>query len=482
MDRAARGSSTGQLPGGAGCAELRCTWRVPSFEEDDSADDASFQEVLVALVDLVEGVGLGDEFVELEAAGAVELEEVGEVDAGIDVAVEGPDDLFAQEDQIGGWDLHGVGRDRGEADDDAAASLAGSAVGDADVFGFDVADGDDGFVGADAVSEVEDALDRVVVLGVDGVGCAELLGGFEFPVDDIDGDHLGSAGEGGALDGVHADAAEAEDGDDFTGTDLATLGSGAHTGGNTAGDETRLVERDIGVDLDDRIDGCNRVLTEAADHSELADFLAIFGAKTEGAVELGTDGRLGSAIAEDGDASETPAAFATGRDESQEHVIAGLYLGDAGTDPLDDSGSLVAGDDGIACGMVAGREVPVGVADTGSDHLDEHFTGFGFIQIQFFNTKHLSWTMEHSCLRLHWLLPSPINRPHTGHSLVYCSMRTITEDSIADNPKGVNPPAVTAGIWLLKARHRRGIVTVCSQSVDSAPMGRIYSVSVFGMT
>jgi hypothetical protein len=30
--------------------------------------------------------------------------------------------------------------------------------------------------------------------------------------------------------------------------------------------------------------------------------------------------------------------------------------------------------------MVAGRKVPIGVADTGSDHLDEHFTGFGFIQ------------------------------------------------------------------------------------------------------
>ncbi len=34
--------------------------RETSVEEDDAADDAALEEVLVALVDLVEGVGLGD--------------------------------------------------------------------------------------------------------------------------------------------------------------------------------------------------------------------------------------------------------------------------------------------------------------------------------------------------------------------------------------------------------------------------------------
>jgi hypothetical protein len=59
---------------------------VWSVEEDDATDVAGFSHGLIALVDLVEGVGAGNEIGEGELAVAGEGQEAGDVEAGVAAA------------------------------------------------------------------------------------------------------------------------------------------------------------------------------------------------------------------------------------------------------------------------------------------------------------------------------------------------------------------------------------------------------------
>ena len=57
-------------------------------------------------------------------------------------------------------------------------------------------------------------------------------------------------GEAGALDGVDADAADAEDDDRLAGLDVGGVDRRAPPGGHAAADEHGLVQRQVVVDLD----------------------------------------------------------------------------------------------------------------------------------------------------------------------------------------------------------------------------------------
>jgi hypothetical protein len=59
---------------------------VWSVEEDDATDVAGFSHGLIALVDLVQGVGAGNEIGEGELAVAGEGQEAGDVEAGVAAA------------------------------------------------------------------------------------------------------------------------------------------------------------------------------------------------------------------------------------------------------------------------------------------------------------------------------------------------------------------------------------------------------------
>jgi len=377
------------------------TTRCRLVEEDDTADDPSFQEVGVALVDFLKAIGLGDEFIELEAAGAVELEEVGEVDAGIDVAVEGSDHLLPKEHQVGRRNLHGVGRDWCQTDHDAAPGFAGGAVGDADVLGFDVADGDDGLIGADAVGEVEDALDGVLVLGVDGVGGAELLGSFELPGDDIDGDDLGGAGEGGALDGVHAHAAEAKDGHHVTRTHFGTLCGGTKSCRHTTGNKTCLIQGDIRLDADECLHRSHNILAKAPNASKLSDVPPIHSMQPKSPVEQCTAGDVRATITKDRETGEAPPALAARGNERQDDMVARLHFSDTGADLLDDASALVTCHNGIVGCEVASGEVPIGVAHAGCYHLDQDLSGFRLVKFEFFHLELPSGPIQDSSTGLH---------------------------------------------------------------------------------
>lgn len=62
--------------------------RRSGLVEDHAADVEAVEEVLVALVDVVQAVGVGDELVEHELARPVQGEDAGEVDVGVGRAEE----------------------------------------------------------------------------------------------------------------------------------------------------------------------------------------------------------------------------------------------------------------------------------------------------------------------------------------------------------------------------------------------------------
>jgi hypothetical protein len=65
----------------------------------------------------------------------------------------------------------------------------------------------------------------------------------------------------------------------------------------------------------------------------------------------------------------------------QQHPLAGPPCGDAGAEPGDGAGDLVAQGDGVDVGRRIQRafdEVQVGQAHPGRLDLDQHLTGFGF--------------------------------------------------------------------------------------------------------
>ena len=78
-----------------------------------------------------------------------------------------------------------------------------------------------------------------------GVGGAEDLRLLALELHRVDGDDVAGAGHRRALDGVHADAADADDDDGLAGLHLGGVDGRAPAGGDAAADERGLVERDV---------------------------------------------------------------------------------------------------------------------------------------------------------------------------------------------------------------------------------------------
>ena len=289
----------------------------------------------------------------------MQVDEHGEVAGGQAVAVPGGlgGSAAAEDVDQGEFDLPvGVG----DADqDDGAGQVAGvEGLGE----GFRAADGVDDDVGAVAVGEGLDAFDGVLLLGVDGVGGAELAGPFEFSVVDVDGDDRRRPGEAGTGDGGVADPAAADDGDGVAAADLAGVDRGAETGHDSAAEQPGDLGFDGRVDLGALPGGDEGFLDEGADAQGRGKFLP------------GGEGHLLAGVvgveAVPGFAALAGAAVPAHGAPVEDDEVTGCEVGDAVADGFDDPGGFVAEQEGEVVVDAAFAVVQVGVADPAG--LDRH--------------------------------------------------------------------------------------------------------------
>src|SRR5215467_2250326 len=366
---------------------------------DHAADVLAVQQVLVALVDLVEGVGGGDQLVQLQVTRPVELHhprDVVERVAGAEQAA--LDALLEQGQQRAGQLDRGLGR-VGQAGHHDRAALADRVERVRDDLGGDDAHRDDRLVGAHAAGQLGDQL-LGLLGGLAAVRGAELLGDLPLVGQRVDRHHVPGAGQRGPLDGVDADAADPVDGDGVARLGGRRVHRGAEAGGHPAADQHDLVQRQVRVHLDSGVLGDDRALGERAEHAHAAEVLAA-------AVE--PVGAVGQAPVQDRDAQvaevrlsgRAPPAVAADRQERADDVITGAEPGDAGTDLFDDPGALVAADDREARHDIAVTEVLVGVAETGRHVPDEDLPGLGGIEFQLGDLEVLAHSAQHRGLGLH---------------------------------------------------------------------------------
>jgi len=105
----------------------------------------------------------------------------------------------------------------------------------------------------------------------------------------------------------------------------------------------------------------------------------------------------GAEVAQVGLAAGAEPAVAAGRQERADDVIAGLQPADPGAHLLDDSGPLVAADDGVPDRDIAGSQVIIRVAEPGRDEANEHLTGLGRIQLELDDLPLVADIAKHRC-------------------------------------------------------------------------------------
>src|SRR5215831_459759 len=351
-----------------------------SAMHDHAADVLAVQQVLVALVDLVEGVGGGDQLVQLQIAGPVELHHPRDVVERVAGAEQAALDALLKQGQQRAGQLDGVLGGVGQPGHHHRAALADRVerVRD-DLRGHD-AHGDDRLVGAHAAGQLGDQL-LGLLGGLAGVRRTELLRDLPLVGQRVDRHHVLGAGQRGSLDRVDADPADAVDRDGVAGLGGRGVHSRAETGGDPAADEHDLVQRQVRVDLDGGVLGDRPELRERAEHADAAEVLAT-GVEPVGAVGQAAVQDGGAHVAQVRLAGRAPAAMAADRQERADHVVAGLQPGDALPDFFDDPGTLMAAHEGEARHDVAVPQMLVGMAQARGCITDEHLTRLGRIEVE----------------------------------------------------------------------------------------------------
>src|SRR5215472_16808154 len=340
--------------------------------QDHAADVLPVEQVLVSLVDLVEGVRRGDQLVQLEVASLVKLHHPRDVVERVAGSEQAPLDALLEQGQDRAGQLDRGLRRVGQPGHHHGATLADRVEGVRDDVGGHDPHGDDRLVRAHAPGQLGDQFLRLLG-GLAAVRGAELLGRLALVGQRVDRDHVPRPGQRGPLDGVDADPADAVDGDG-----VAWLGGrGVHRRAeprrHPAPDKHDLVQRQVRVHLDGGVLGDDRVLRERAEHAHAAEVLAA-------AVE--PVGAVGQAPVHDGDAQvaqvrlagRAPAAVAADRQERADDVGTGLQPGDALPHLFDDPGALMTADDREPRHYVAVPQMLVGVAQAGRHVQDEHLT------------------------------------------------------------------------------------------------------------
>ena len=170
----------------------------------------------------------------------------------------------------------------------------------------------------------------------------ERAGEGELFVREIDGDDLASAGELCAEDRAQADAAEADHRDRCAGLDPGRVDDRADAGQHRAAEQSRKLERQIGIDLDAGFARDHRVVGEGRDAEMMIDRLAAEGQPLRAAEERA--GAIGprAGFAERRTSGGARAAAAAARHEDEHHMIADRKIANALAQRLDDPCRLMA--------------------------------------------------------------------------------------------------------------------------------------------
>src|SRR5690349_4694081 len=384
--------------------------RVRSVLVDhDAADVLAGHQVVIALVDLVQGVGLGDDLVELEVAGLVQAEDLGNVGGRVAVAEQAALHRLAEQGQDGTGQRDGRYLQLVQPGHDDRAALADGVEPGGHDLGRHEVDGEDGRVGHLPPGHLGYGRLRLF-------GCGERVGRAEFHrllalvLQRVDGDDVLRAGVAGALHRVDADAADAVDRHRVAGHDVRGVHGGAPAGRHAAADQHGLLQRQVAVDLDDRGLADGAVLAEGPDHAHRAVIAAGAGHREPLAGQVAPeDGR--AHVADGLAAGGAVAADAAVRDERADDVIAGLDPRHARPGLLDDPGALVAEYHGQPRREVAVRDVHVGVAQARVGVADEYLAVLRAIQVELFDLDALTGLVDDCSLGLHrrsfglWLFP-----------------------------------------------------------------------------
>src|SRR5690348_11119264 len=384
--------------------------RVRSVLVDHHAADVlARQQVVVALVDLFQLVRLGDDLVQLEVAGLVQAEDLGDVGGRVAVAEQAALDRLAEQGQDRPRDRDGRDLQLVQAGHHDRAALADGVEAGLHDLGRHEVHGEDGRVGALAAGHVGDGR-----LGLLGGG--ERVGGAEFHrllalvLQRVDGDNVLRAGVAGTLDRVDADAADAEDRHRVAGSDVRGVHGRAPAGRHAAADQHGLLQRQVVVDLDDRGLADGAVLAEGPDHAHGAVIAAGACHREPLAGQVALEDR-GAHVADGLAAGGAVAADAAVRDERADDVVAGLDPGHARAGLLDDPGALVAEHHGQPRREVAVRDVDVGVAQARMGVADEYLAVLRAIQVELLDLDALTGLVDDCGLGLHrrsfglWLFP-----------------------------------------------------------------------------
>ncbi|MNV38993.1 hypothetical protein D3C71_1305570 [compost metagenome] len=232
-----------------------------------------------------------------------------------------------------------------------------------------------------------------MILRVDAIGSAELLGQFELRRIGVDGDHAPGLGLACALDHRKPDATEAEHRNAVAFGNLGSVVHRTDTGGDAAAQQAHMLRVRVRVDLGQRHLGHHRVLGEGRAAHVVVDRLAVVreaaGAIRHHALPL----RRAHGGAQVGLATLAEQALATLGGVQRDHMITRLHRGHALAHFHHDAGTFMAQHAREqAFRIIAGQRERIGMTDTGVGDLDQHFALLGRRDINLDDLQRLART------------------------------------------------------------------------------------------
>ncbi len=333
-------------------------------------------------VDVLQPHHVGDHRVDLDLAGHIHIDNLGHISAALGPAKRGaapvaPGDKL---ERAGGDFLTRFGH----PDDDrgAPAAVAGFQRG---AHHFGIAGRIKGVIRA-AVGHFDDLGDGFLAaqpFGVEEVGHAEFPAPFLARRVDIHPDDLVRTRQPRALNDVKSDAAQPEYRDIIADLHFGSVGDCAHAGRHPAADIAGRLKRRIFADFGDRDFGQHSEIAEGGTAHIMIDGRA-FIAEPGGAVgHQPCSLRRADRGAQVGLAAEAAFALAAFGRVERDHVIAGLYAGDARADFAHDPCAFVAehaGED--ALGIQPIQRIGVGMANARRHDFHQHFAGLRAFEVK----------------------------------------------------------------------------------------------------
>jgi len=185
----------------------------------------------------------------------------------------------------------------------------------------------------------------------------------------------------GAEQRRQAYAPEADDSCRAAQLHLRAIDGGADAGEHGAAEQRADVQRQFGVDFDERPARQHGVFGEAGNAGLVVEQALVRTVQAAVAAEQRAGGAGGKTrLAQRRPALPAGQAMAAIRREHQRHMVAALQTHDAGPELFDDTGRFVAQHHGHHPRPVTVDDGEIRVAQPGSGHFDQHFARAGWVQ------------------------------------------------------------------------------------------------------